>query len=208
MPPPQRGAQRLRRGAGGGHGREAGEGAASPAPLQHAAPPGGRGSGREGEGTPEAQGGGGNGSRLGVPPATPGAAAGQVPGDLACRRLSHPPPPGRDPGTGADRGRGADPEASSPGQPLAARPSPAEGKPPPVSAWRLRLSPAPLPPRERGRGDAERGGSPRSPQMVGGPRRGARARRPVPYLWPEWVAAGGRADGRGLSSLWAAARRG
>lgn len=166
---------------------------------------GGRGSGRAGEGTPEAQGGGGNGSRPVVPPPPGEQRPGRSPGISRVGALPTPHPSGRDPGTGADRGRGADPEASRPRQPLAARPSPAEGKPPPVSAWRLRLSPAPLPPGERGRGDAERGGSPRPPKTAWGTRSGARARRPVPYLWPEWVAAGGRADGRGLSSLWAAA---
>ena len=44
------------------------------------------------------------------------------------------PPRGTGPGPGAHRGRGVDAEASSPKQPRAARPNPAEEKPPPVSA--------------------------------------------------------------------------
>lgn len=59
-------------------------------------------------------------------------ATGQVPRDLACGRPVHPRE--RESGTGAHPGRGVDPEASSPRLPRAALPSPAEKKPPPVSA--------------------------------------------------------------------------
>lgn len=74
----------------------------------------------------------GDGSRLVVPRPSREQATRLVPGDLSCGHPFHPR--AWVPGTGAYRGRGADPEASSPRQPQAARPSPAEGKPPPVSA--------------------------------------------------------------------------
>lgn len=185
---PQRGARRLRRGAGGGPGRGRPH-------LRHCNTRRRRRKGERARGGRDPGGPGRRGERIaaGGASATRGAAAGQVPGDLACGRPSYPPPPGRDPGTGADRGRGADPEASRPRQPLAARPSPAEGKPPPVSAWRLRLSPAPLPPGERGRGDAEREPAP-SEDGLGHEERGeGAAAGPLPVAG---VGGGGRAGGR------------
>lgn len=60
------------------------------------------------------------------------SATGQVPRDLACGRPFHPRE--RESRTGAYPGRGVAPEASSPRLPRAALPSPAEKKPPPVSA--------------------------------------------------------------------------
>lgn len=91
--PPQRGARRLRRGAGGGEGRE--EGAASPAPLQCLQPPShylGRKWGKaRGKGLWGHMGDDGNGSRPGGASATPGSRRpGRSPGISHVGALSTP----------------------------------------------------------------------------------------------------------------------